>query len=140
MSIQMILAPVIAQALLTLVVLYAMAWRRYRAVKAGDLRGPVALREANWPDYARQAEYNYQNQFELPVLFYLLGILSVLTRQADLFFVVAAWIFVATRVLHAFVHLNSNRLALRGPFFIVGAFVLTIMWLMFVVRFFMASA
>ena len=104
--------------------------------EGGDLRGPVALREANWPDYARQAEYNYQNQFELPVLFYLLGILSVLTRQADLFFVVAAWIFVATRVLHAFVHLTSNRLALRGPFFIVGAFVLTIMWLMFVVRFY----
>jgi len=140
MSIQMILAPVIAQALLTLVVLNLMGWRRYRAFSAGDLRGPVALREANWPAYAEQAGNNYLNQFELPVLFYLLAILSILTRQADLLFVAAAWLFVATRVLHALVHLTSNRLLLRGSFFILGAALLTVMWVVFVVRFLMVGA
>ena len=46
---------------------------------------------------ARQAEYNYQNQFELPVLFYVLMILLLITRKADYVMVMLAWIFVALR-------------------------------------------
>jgi hypothetical protein len=32
------------------------------------------------------------------------------------------------------VHLTSNRLVLRGPSFIASAIVLTIMWIIFIVR------
>jgi hypothetical protein len=138
MSIQMILAPVFVQVLLTLAVAYTLAFRRFKAVRAGELRGPIGLREPNWPPKALQAEYNYQNQFELPVLFYVLAILSIVTRHADLFFVLMAWVFVVLRVLHAIVHLTTNNVMFRGPLFIAGAFVLTVMWLMFIVRIMLA--
>ncbi len=134
MSIQAVLLPLFVQVLLTLVVMYTLAARRFMAVRGGKVRGPVSLREPNWPDDTRQAEYNYQNQFELPVLFYVLTVLAIMTRQADLVFVLMAWIFVATRALHAFVHLTSNTLNYRALSFIVGAVVLTIMWIVFMVR------
>ena len=134
MSVQVVLLPLFVQVALTLVVMFTLAFRRFGAARGGKVRGPVALREPNWPDEARQAEYNYQNQFELPVLFYVLIVLLIITRQADYLFLVLAWVFVALRVLHALVHLTSNKLAYRGPLFIVGAIVLTIMWIVFMVR------
>jgi hypothetical protein len=134
MSIQMILAPVFVQVLLTLMVLFTLAGRRLAAFKRKELTGSVSLREANWPDYARQAEYNYQNQFELPVLFYVLAILSIITRHADVFFVLMAWLFVTLRVLHALVHVTINDLRARAGLFVASAIVLTIMWVVFIVR------
>jgi hypothetical protein len=123
MSIQMILAPVFVQVLLTLAVAYTLAFRRFQAVRGGELKGPIGLREPNWPPKALQAEYNYQ---------------TIVTRHADLFFVLMAWVFVVLRVLHALVHLTTNKVALRGPLFIAGAMVLTVMWLVFIVRIMLA--
>jgi hypothetical protein len=134
MSIQFVLLPLFVQVILTFAVLYTLAGRRFSAVRGNELRGPVALREPNWPERTRQAEYNYQNQFELPVLFYVLTILSIYTRHADLSFVLLSWVFVVLRVLHAGVHLTHNRLSQRGPLFIASAIVLTIMWIIFMVR------
>ena len=139
MSMQAVLLPLFVQVVVTLVVLYVLGARRFVAVRGGKVRGPVALREPNWPTHTRQAEYNYQNQFELPVLFYVLTILVIMTKQADLVFVLLAWIFVATRALHAFVHLTSNRINHRASSFVVGAVVLTIMWIVFMVRFLLAA-
>jgi hypothetical protein len=134
MSIQFQLLPLFLQVILTLLVLYTLAGRRFVAVRGGQLTGPVSLREPNWPDRTRQAEYNYQNQFELPVLFYVLTILAIYTHHADLLFVLLSWVFVALRALHAGVHLTSNRLVLRGPFFIASAIVLSVMWIIFMIR------
>jgi hypothetical protein len=58
-----------------------------------------------------QVGYSYSNQFELPVLFYVLTILAWMTRHADLAFVVLAWIFVIFRYLQAYVHVTSNRMS-----------------------------
>ncbi len=134
MSLQMILLPLFVQVFLTLIVGYTLAGRRFTAVRGGEVTGPVSLREPNWPARTLQAQYNYQNQFELPVLFYVLTILSIVTRHADLFFVLMAWVFVTLRVLHAFVHLTNNELRYRGSLFISGVIVLTIMWIVFAVR------
>ena len=133
MSVMEVLLPVFAQVLLTFVVFLTLAFRRFIAIRGGELRGKISLRESNWPDYARQAEYNYLNQFELPVLFYVLMILLLITKQADYLMMMLAWMFVALRVVHAVVHLTSNKLGQRGPIFIIGAFVLMIMWGLFMV-------
>jgi len=134
MSYQMILAPLFVQVLLTFVVAYMLAGHRMRTGLRGEMPAQVALREPNWPPHVRQVENNYMNQFELPVLFYLLTILAIITRHADLFFVLMAWVFVVLRIFHAYVHVTSNVLKIRGPLFIAGAIVLTIMWVVFIVR------
>src|SRR5205085_6755058 len=94
----------------------------------------VALREPNWPGRTMQVANCFSNQFELPVLFYVLTILVIITRHADILYVVLAWVFVVSRLGHAYVHTTSNVVLLRGRIYAVGAVALIIMWIVFMVR------
>jgi hypothetical protein len=88
----------------------------------------------------QQVANAYHNQLELPVLFYVLTALALITRQADLLFVVLAWVFVATRLLHAGIHVTGNDVPKRFQAFAAGAVVLLVMWAIFAVRLFAAAA
>ncbi len=55
-------------------------------------------------------------------------------RTADLLFVVLSWLFVATRVGHAYIHVTSNRVGRRFNAFAAGFAVLVVMWLLFAMR------
>lgn len=134
MSYQMILAPLFVQVLLTFCIAYGLAGNRFRAVRRDDVGGPVSLREPNWPIYVRKFEYNLQNQFEMPVLFYVLVILALLTKHADQLFVLLSWVFVTLRVLHALVHVTFNEIRVRGGIFVASVIVLTIMWGIFIIE------
>jgi hypothetical protein len=68
------------------------------------------------------------------VLFYVLTVLAMATRHADLIFVVMAWMFVLTRLVHAFEHTTSNVVIRRGGWYAIGAIVLIVMWAIFIVR------
>jgi hypothetical protein len=94
----------------------------------------VASREPNWSQRSLQVSYSYSNQFELPVLFYVLTILAYFTRHAGTLFVLLAWIFVIFRYLQAYVHVTNNQIRLRGAFFAVSAVVLAIMWLIYIIE------
>ena len=55
-------------------------------------------------------------------------------RMGTLLFVIMAWIFVLSRLVHAYIHVSSNTLSQRGFWFGVGVFTLALMWLIFIVR------
>jgi len=134
MSVMEVLLPVFVQVILTFFVVFVLAFKRTSLIRAREVRmKDIALREANWPDRARQYENNYLSQFELPVLFYVLMILLLVTRQADIIQITLAWIFVVMRVAHAYVHLTTNDVRARGPLFGIGLLVLAIMWGLFMV-------
>ena len=135
MTLPMILAPLFVLVLMTFVIGFLLAGLRGPALTRGEVRPEqVSLRQPNWPPRALQVGYSFQNQFELPLLFYVLTILAIIAKHADFLFVVMAWIFVLTRLAHGFVHCTSNNLRARGAFFGIGALVLAIMWLIFMVR------
>ena len=135
MTIPMILAPLFVLVLMTFVIGFLLAGTRAPPLTRGEVRPEdVSLRQPNWPKRSLQVGYSFQNQFELPVLFYVLTILAMYTKHADILFVVMAWIFVLSRLAHAYVHVTSNDLRFRGAFFGVGALVLAIMWLIFMIR------
>lgn len=135
MSIQMVLAPLFVQVILTFVIVFILAGHRTSLLRSGKVRpADVALGQPNWPDLPTKAANSLRNQLEFPVLFYVLTILSIITRHADLLFVFLAWVFVLSRIFHAYVHMTFNRLQVRGPAFGVGALVLAIMWVIFIVR------
>lgn len=135
MSIQTILLPLFVEVALTFALMLGMMYFRGTSLIRGETRlEQIALREPNWPVRARQFAYAFGNQFELPVLFYVLTILAIITRHADFLFVVLAWIFVAFRVLQALVHVTSNNVRYRGAFYLVGAMVLLVMWAIFMVE------
>jgi hypothetical protein len=134
-SIQAVLLPLIVQVLLTFVLLFWAGGVRSAALWRGDVHPrEIALREPNWPKQITQIGNAYQNQLELPVLFYVLTILAIMTRKADLVFVMLAWVFVVLRLVHVYVHVTSNLLTLRSSAFAAGAVVLAVMWAIFILR------
>ena len=68
----------------------------------------------------------------------MLTILAWITKQADLLFVVLAWVFVVLRLLHAAIHVTSNHVGRRFAAFAASVVVLAIMWLIFIVRILLA--
>src|ERR1700689_2124550 len=135
MTVQAILLPLFVEVILTFLLLFWLAPLRARDFNTGIARpDKVALREPNWSPHTLQVGYAYSNQFELPVLFYVLTILAYVTHLAGVAFVVLAWIFVLFRCLQAFVHVTNNNIRVRGAMFGVAALVLAIMWVMYIVE------
>lgn len=131
MSVAMILLPLFVQVGLTFVLLFALGPMRFRAIREGQVGREAALDGDAFPPRCRQFANAFRNQFELPVLFYVLTTLALFTRKADIVFVVLAWVFVASRIVHAYVHVTSNDVRLRFPAFLVGTIALLIMWVLF---------
>jgi hypothetical protein len=141
MSISAVLLPVLVQVGLTFILLFRMGRSRLAHLRTGEVQvKDIALGERNWPKRILQLQNSYQNQFELPVLFYALVALALITRKADLVFVVIAWLFVASRLVHAYIHTTSNKIAWRFQSFVVGVLILAAMWVIFGIRIFVAEA
>jgi hypothetical protein len=135
MSIQAVLLPLFVQVVLTFALFSWMAYHRVTVIRRREVHPrDIALRQPNWPARVTQIANAAHNQLETPVLFYVLTILAIITRHADLLFVVLAWIFVVLRLAHAYVHVTTNRLARRGAVFGLCLLVLMLMWLIFIVR------
>ena len=135
MTVQAILAPAFAQVFLTFALLFWMGRARLAAVRSGSVKGrELTLGQRDWPAPAQQASNAFANQFEIPVLFYVLVGLALATRKADLLFVVLAWVFVGTRFLHAGIYLTTNHVPHRFRAYAAGTLVLLIMWIIFAVR------
>jgi hypothetical protein len=135
MSIQAVLLPLFVQVVLTFVLLAWMAGLNRQAVLRGEVGlRDVALREPGWPVRNLQIRNAFQNQLETPVLFYVLTILAWITRHADVLFVVMAWIYVALRIVHAYVHVTDNYVPGRGAVFLGSMIVLALMWAIFIIR------
>ena len=135
MSIQMVLLPVFVQVALTFGLLLWMADARRRALVKGETKfRDIALRQPNWPVRATQVGNCYSNQFELPVLFYVLIALAMPLRHADLVIVMLSWVFVVTRFVHAGIFVTSNDLNRRSLAWFAGALVLFAMWVYFALR------
>src|SRR6202158_3122232 len=135
MMFQAILIPLFVQVALTFGLLFWMGGLRGRDFGSGAVDpNKVGLREPGWPARTTQVAYAYSNQFELPVLFYVLVALLMIMRHADVIFVVLAWLFVLTRLIQAAIHVTNNDVLRRGQAYGVGVLVLFIMWVLFAVE------
>jgi len=135
MTLPMILLPLFVEVILTFVLLFAMAPLRARDFNSGVVRPEdVALREPKWSKRATQVAHSFSNQFELPVLFYVLTILVFVTHHASVIFVILAWVFVIFRLAHAYVHVTSNIVRLRGALYGVAALALAVNWGIYIVE------
>src|SRR5713226_1611807 len=98
MSVQMVLLPVFVLVGLAFALLLWMAGARRQALVGGQTKiRDIALRQPNWPERATQIGNCFSNQFEIPVLFYILIAIALPLRHADLFIVLMSWVFVVTR-------------------------------------------
>ena len=135
MSVQMVLLPVFVLVGLTFALLLGMASARTRALSSREISfKDIALGQQNWPQRATQIGNCFKNQFELPVLFYVLIALALPLRRADLFIVLMSWVFVVTRFAHASIFVTSNNVGRRSLAWFAGVLVLFAMWIYFALK------
>ncbi|MGB8399039.1 MAPEG family protein [Bradyrhizobium sp.] len=135
MSVQSVLLPVFVLAGLTFALLLAMATARTRALASREIRlKDIALGQPNWPTRVTQIGNCYRNQFELPLLLYVLIALALPLRHADLFIVLMSWVFVVTRLVHAAIFVTSNDVRQRSLVWFAGVLVLLAMWIYFALK------
>jgi hypothetical protein len=123
-----IIWPMIAHVVLVYAVYALLGIRRVRAVRSGAVEAARFRTRRQEPDSSITAHNNILNQFELPVLFHVVCLALYVTSGVDVVIVVLAWLFIATRYAHAWVHVTINRLRYRSRLFRAGMVLVGVMW------------
>jgi len=123
-----LLAPVIALALWSHVIMLWMYATRLPAMKAARIKpDPMAKRGAQMsglPAKVRWKSDNYTNLMEQPTVFYAVVIVLALLDQGSALNVGLAWTYVGIRVVHSLVQVLVNKVELRFVLFVSSALVL----------------
>ena len=128
--------PVLAQVALT-----AAVWVALYAVRLGELGrrriDPQSLATSRLSAGVLEnvaAADNFRNLFEVPVLFYALVPLVLLTGAGSGTLLGLAWAYVALRVLHSAIHLTYNRVLHRFAAYLASTLCLFAMWALYAVE------
>ena len=125
--------PVVALAGLTFVVWCVMYQRRISEIRRSGIDPQqLATRESAAPLLTNvTAADNFRNLLEIPVLFYAVCLVIVVTDAAISVQVALAWTFVALRALHSLIHVTYNRVMHRFIVYMLGTICVWAMWAIF---------
>jgi hypothetical protein len=124
-----ILWPMLAHVLLVFIIYVLLAVRRFQAVRLGEARAGDYKLRGNEPEHSATVAANVMNQFEAPVLLHVVCLSLFVTQGVDAVALTLAWLFVASRYLHAFIHVTSNKLRYRNYSFRAGLVLLALLWI-----------
>jgi hypothetical protein len=121
---------VFAQVALTLAILGYLGIVRLPLIARGKVSiRAIALSHEPWPEQEKKVSNAFDNQFQLPVLFYVACGFSI-AMQAGLLDVILAWAFVISRYVHAGIFVTSNHVVHRFTAYTIGYGVLCLFWLL----------
>lgn len=130
-----------AQVVLTLGLLIWMGRERVPRVMRGEIRvADIAVEKDAYPLKARLLSNSFDNQFQLPVLFFVGTLTALHFGVTDWLLVATAWLFVILRYLHAAIHVTTNRVFRRFAAYTAGLAVLALFWLWLVLRLLLAPS
>jgi hypothetical protein len=129
-----LLAALLAQGGLALGIALYLGFVRVPLVVRGEVHlRDVALSRNAWPEREKQVSNAFDNQFQLPLLLYV-AVFAALYLGPSLLEVLLAWLFVASRYVHACIHLTNNHVIRRFAAYTAGLVVICILWLDLLVR------
>lgn len=132
---KLLILAIAAQVLLTLGIVVWMGFERVPRVARGEIAvKDIAVDGQAYPLRARLLSNSFDNQFQLPVLFYVATLLLLWSGGVSWFELALAWLFVALRYGHAAVHVTTNRVYRRFFIYTAGLVVLGLLWLWLVVK------
>ena len=130
MNSDLIFLPVLAHIFLIFMLYIYLGRVKARAVKEGSVdRQKAALNSKEWPEYVVKVSNNLDNQFESPILFYMLSVVYYLTNNVSGILVSVMSLYVLSRYIHAYVHVTSNYVPHRFKFFVMGLLTLLVLTL-----------
>ncbi|HSN81959.1 MAG TPA: MAPEG family protein [Polyangiales bacterium] len=118
MNQDLLLWPLVAHVLLVLWLFIRLGQVKDRARASGLIDPTVtALDNDAWPEDVRKVANNMRNQFQVPVLFYVLVLVLFARGSVDLWALGLAWLFVASRFVHTYIHIGANYVPNRTRVF-----------------------
>ena len=125
--------PIVAMVALTAIVWVMMYKRRLGEMRnKGIAPQQVAVNRqaAEKLDNVTAAE-NFSNLLEIPVLFYLLAVLLLVTESVTDTQLFLAWLFVGLRYVHSAIHVTINHVVSRWFVYLLSTLCLFSMWAIF---------
>ena len=133
MNAHLIFGPLLAQMLLTVGMFGLLLVRKAQAVRRKTVNlKQAALDHRAWPDSVVKVSNNIANQFETPVLFYVACLALFQLNAVSAVVLMLAWLYVATRLVHGFVHVRSNFVPIRMSAFAAGLLITLVLMLIIV--------
>lgn len=124
----LIFFPVALQILLTLALYFLLSARKRKAAREGRVdESRRGIFDDAWPVDVILVNNCIRNQFEVPVLFYVLAVLLWALNAVDLIALLLAGLFVLSRVVHALIHTGSNHVPTRRRLFMFGVVLVMLM-------------
>ncbi len=125
--------PIVAMVVLTAIV-WGMMYKRRRSEMRNKGIAPqqvaVNRQAAEKLDNVTAAE-NFSNLLEIPVLFYLLAVLLLVTESVTDTQLFLAWLFVGLRYVHSAIHVTINHVVSRWFVYLLSTLCLFSMWAIF---------
>jgi len=131
-----ILWPTFALVALIFIVWFVLFVQRFGHMRRNPPRAEdIATGEAAMRYFApvEMSANNLRNLFEMPVLYLALVPLLLITHHANHLQVLLAWIFVALRALHSFIHIGPKKVMPRFMVYLASCIVLSAMWIGFAI-------
>lgn len=129
-----IIIPVFLQVMLTFAILFAVGYLRLRSVGQRTVHPKdyvLMTGQDQWPVMIQRLGRSFHNQLEVPMLFYVLAILILVTDIESQLLMNMAWVYVGLRYLHALIHIVYNKVIHRFTVYIISCLVLLAMWVLF---------
>lgn len=124
--------PFFAQALLTFLVWLALVVYRVTVIKLKRIDPQVLADEAKNQEIYRAGIHlsdNFENLFEVPVLFFAGILASIQTGFSDEMQVLLAWTFVVLRLGHSLVHVTFNHITTRFSLYLTSTLCCLGIWI-----------
>lgn len=116
------------QAALTFGLQMWMARERFAARARGEVKAVEPGVRATFTGRAGQVSNAYNNQLEIPTLFYAVVAFALITHNADSAMLTLAWAYAGLRLVHAAIHTTYNIILHRFGAFLASNIVLIAMW------------
>ena len=131
--------PLCVMAFLKIFLTFRLLSLAYSEIKKKNIKlSQFRLYEGDFPDKLWSARYQFQNMFEIPILFYVLCLINMTVKSYNQIDIILAWGFVFFRVIHFFVRLKNQRdlnIRPRTLSFVLSLVFLTIGWINLLINF-----
>lgn len=123
--------PMFALVLVTVCVLVVMFRRRVVAIRNGQVKLEhfKTYNSGASTDEMIKAERHFSNLFEVPVLFYVGCLVAMNIPLVGFWILLWPWLFVVARVVHAIIHLGSNKIYWRMRAYGLGWIAVLALWI-----------
>jgi hypothetical protein len=118
----------LAQLVIPIWVLALNGVRKSRDRKAGNTQSDSPINNKAWTLPVVLTSNSLDNQFQFPIVFYVLCLMLVNLESVTMVSLSLAWVYVITRWVHAVVHVTTNAIPFRFGFFVLSSLTLLVLF------------